>query len=69
MCTFQGFPQVLRTFFLEGGSSKFDLGVGMGGGDLSQYMGGALGAYNEDENYLWMSSSASKVAGYKVSFC
>ena len=45
MCTFQGFPQVLRTFFLEGGSSKFDLGVGMGGGggDLSQYMGGALG--------------------------
>ena len=42
---FSGFRAgVENIFFLEGGSSKFDLGVGMGeGGDLSQYMGGALG--------------------------
>ena len=44
MCTFQGFPQVLRTFFLEGGSSKFDLGVGMGGGGgLESIHGGSIG--------------------------
>ena len=42
-----------------GGSSKFE------GGGLSQYLGGAWGAYNAVEKYLWRSSFDRIVASCK----